>query len=63
MEPLMIDRDITEGEIPNPKAWCRPQDGEGIRADQKPKQMMVDELGYREKRDFSAIHLYVFSLR
>ena len=60
MEFFLKDRDVAEGEIPNPEAWRRPQGGDGIRADQKPKQVMVDELGYREKHGFAVIHIDVF---
>lgn len=57
MELLVEDLEITKRKVPNPQAGCRPHGGNGIRADQKPKQVMMDELGQGEKADVAAIHI------
>lgn len=54
MELSMKDPDITEADIPNPEACGGPQSGGGVCADQKPQQVMMNELSQRENTDVTA---------
>lgn len=56
MQGLADDSEITETDISYPEAGCWPDGGEGVGTDQKPEQVMMDELGQRSKREVAAIH-------
>ncbi|MDH4328234.1 MAG: hypothetical protein OEV77_06920, partial [Nitrospira sp.] len=58
MELLIKDSEIAKTDIPYPEARCRPNGGEGVGADQKPQQVMMDELGQGEKTEVAALHSY-----
>ncbi len=56
MELLVEDREITQTDIPHPETGCWPYGRDGVGADQEPKQVMMDKLGQRAKREVAAIH-------
>lgn len=55
MKLLVEDLKIAKRDIANPKPGCRPYGGDGVRADQKPQQMMMDELSQGQEADVAAI--------
>lgn len=56
MQVLIDDSKIAETDVSNPEAGGWPDGREGVDADQKPEQVMMDELGQRAKREVAAIH-------
>ena len=56
MQGLIDDSEIAETDVSNPEADGWPYGSEGVCADQEPKQVMMDKLGQRAKREVAAIH-------
>jgi len=60
MDLRLENWDVSELHVSDPQADRRKDGGDGIGTDQKPEQMVVDEQGQREKREFSVCHSYCF---
>jgi hypothetical protein len=56
VQGLVDDSEIAETDISYPEAGCWPDGGEGVGTDQKPQQVMIDELRQGAKREIAAIH-------
>ena len=60
VQGLVDDLEIAETDMSYPEAGCWPDGREGVGTDQKPEQMMMDELGQGAKREVAAIPTHFF---